>query len=46
MRNDNLECWMHDALYSLPMNISLYDALKIEEKLKEIYKELTGKEYM
>lgn len=45
MINDNnkWECWVVNAIANIPYNVSLSDAIKVEETLKDLYKKITGK---
>lgn len=44
-RNSNWECWLYRTMKNLPHSASVSDAIKVEETLKKLYKELTGQEY-
>lgn len=36
INDNNWEVWLHNAIMDIPSNVSLGDAMKVEEKLREI----------
>lgn len=40
INDNNWEVWLYNAISHIPSNVSLGDAMKVEEKLREIVHEI------